>query len=587
MEVRNELPEVLDGRFKLEKKKEGGAVSPGPLGGIYTCQLSGAVPDTLMIKRETRKGIAVPAAVMAEFLAAVMMNSLVPGSAPLTFLLRTPDSQHPDDSGENVYLASVFHQGYKSFHEHAFGTPDKMRKPGQETLGKKKNIFREALFFKSDDGAYRSSKFEGYNLVIVASLLLGDFDAHSANIGTSKIGDSERVVRIDFGAALAKLSAELNVHSHSKHLPGLGPANHFREIPREVKINHDFANTLSELSSLEKNEKLCADMCAAIDTIAEFYGSTPMLELAEHIGMQGVSHTDKAQLCVELKGYLQAKMMQRAASMQQLATEIKMSLCVTRSANKPVSFSINDKEMREVIRENPLYFIKGDLHFRDTKQRINLGPIKIDYSKPSQLTNELVASMGYELLRDAIEKGSPEVIQAMLGSGKFAKITETDYEGALQAAITRKFVMIENEMKSQANPNAYMEKVADRIILEIAHGKSEDSRLKIIRQYISIFDMAESARSPGVMGAISLALANPAVKLLNEKLSDPSALIDFINKNQLLDISHPSSVAQEAFGFLSESEAKRNSPKFTVFSKSQNEKPAEPKKQPESRMRHK
>ena len=115
---------------------------------------------------------------------------------------------------------------------------------------------------------------------------------HSGNIGVIRdsegdpslrriIRDSEgdpSLRRIDFGWGFSNLTREVHPHSRSKHLPGRGPTNHFREFPSSLKLTDEFAKGLDAAADTDVEPVLRE----AFETLQRFYDNTTLKKWAQH-----------------------------------------------------------------------------------------------------------------------------------------------------------------------------------------------------------------------------------------------------------------------------------------------------------------
>ncbi len=115
-------------------------------------------------------------------------------------------------------------------------------------------LYREPIetAFKKIDAEGRS-QYKDFAKVAVTSLLIGDWDLHTGNIGVVTRAESreKKLVRIDFGAAFEKLTPKVHPYSFMRHLPGMGPANHFRSYPEALRISAEFVEELDRVAKLD------------------------------------------------------------------------------------------------------------------------------------------------------------------------------------------------------------------------------------------------------------------------------------------------------------------------------------------------
>jgi hypothetical protein len=513
--LRGSFPRFISDYPDEPEVKKAGRRNPGKAGGVYTYG-----GDKLMLKCETFKGKACPEKVIAGFMGQRMIEALVPGSTPETFLVSAKAKTRsivPDESGHQVYLASVYYPGrFQSFHNIAFETDDSQRHAGQESVGMRKIKFRKAIFNKDPaTGNYTDAKFPNYDKVTLATLQVGDFDYHSANAGVH----DGTVKRIDFDESLADLSDDIHIHSHSRHRPFVGPTNHFREIPRHLKISEHFADASAEITSPAAQRRLRDATIAGLDEVAKFWGIRPIKKFAKHIGFTEASRiTDKAELIIQLKGFLLAKLERRATSMQKLEMETRMSLCFTRvpMIGKPY-FRCDENQFKALMHQDPVYFIKGDFHFRGKDQRWNFGLAKIRFKSLAKQAEAAVQANRGQLIVQAKESGRPEIMEAIelrdqLKTDEF----KSDYIHSLSRFLY--------EMLKRCKTEG-MAPVKNSIIDEILHEKSLPHRAKIIDRYILIYDAKDT--TDVLKRAIRNALFDPSILRLASTKGESEKLKEF------------------------------------------------------------
>ncbi|WP_236870133.1 hypothetical protein [Candidatus Bandiella numerosa] len=238
------MPEIIINNSAWIKfgKKEGGARPSGNFGGVYT---SGN--KTALVKQDNY------AQDIAEFLGARIHNATVPNHSPELLLARIPESDKGVEKVDSdIYLVSVFFDNYKDLYKDIYANegkvPPKDRPRVVGSIGSGKSAFRKGLKYNG---------YTGFPEVMVTSLLIGDFDVHWGNIGVvRKPNQDPKLVRIDFGAAFNSLRGEIAPHSISQHLPGFGPTNHFREFPREMKLNDNFIKELERVAKIDVSQTI-------------------------------------------------------------------------------------------------------------------------------------------------------------------------------------------------------------------------------------------------------------------------------------------------------------------------------------------
>ena len=358
------MPEIMINNRAWSKfgEKEGGARPSGDFGGVYT---SGN--NTALVKQDNY------AQDIAEFLGARIHNATVPNHSPELHLARITESvEGAEKSDSNVYLVSVFFDNYKDLYKDIYVNEgevvpkDRPRAVG--SVGSEKIMFRKGL---KDNG------YTGFPQVMVTSLLIGDFDVHWGNIGVVRNANQKpKLVRIDFGAAFDSLNGEIAPHSISQHLPGFGPTNHFREFPREMKLNDDFIKELERVANMDINQVIND----AFTELESFYSPQALKQFGERLG---VTFNDDDNISATIKNHLSDIIKERQTSLKNFATELKIDLCISKDARTD-EWTLDNDKFERIIQENPKYFeevCKGerkinlyDLNHKDTWNPFSSNP---------------------------------------------------------------------------------------------------------------------------------------------------------------------------------------------------------------------
>lgn len=563
---------LLDARYSILGEKEGGKKSAGDEGGTYTYTDADGT-HTLIVKCETDKKERVqPHKVIAEYLGAVIVGALVPDAVPQTYLMSVPpgtkaikkeikkaaeegraskftpeavarlipENVPNDDVGHEVYLASVFFEKYKSFSEIGLHVRDPARSPGQETVGFSKARMRRKLYERDGQGVYTKSCFANFDDLIGVSVLINDFDIISTNIGATPIHSSyekdengtevlvyrgtkdTHAVRLDFGEGMGKLEDEVHIHSHTRHPFGFGPTNHVREIPRSVKVSHHFADALAGICSDEKRKKLYKAIDRGVEKASKFYGMAPLQAFAKHAGFKdAVKCLNKEELVTELKGYLNAKMETRMDSLRRLEMEIRLSLCFERQSGVIPCFKVKsasrdpkskEKSLKVLMDSDPLYFIKGDFHFRKKDQRFNFGVFKYRYKSLQEQMRDIVNANMNQFISVAVRDGKPAILEALQLNKKLnSNMDEQKYTDSVVACGA---VLLTNKKRKAL---VMRNSIVEEILLE----KSIPHRAKMIERYLMLFKLCDEANDLYNEGdrlllrkVIRAALHNPAIRRL-------------------------------------------------------------------------
>ncbi|KJV62386.1 hypothetical protein RAMDARK_1068 [Rickettsia amblyommatis str. Darkwater] len=157
-----------------------------------------------------------------------------------------------------------------------------------------------------------------------ASLLIGDFDIHVGNIGVIRDQNNPKtlpkLVRIDFAG-----SFENNIYPHSraKHLPGLGPTNHFREFPSNLRTkNPNFADSLLAVSKID----LSKTIDKSFDELTKYYSNEAIAECTKQAMPKQFNNKHSKQITPEeIKASLIDTMKKRQESLKEYGLEIKVN----------------------------------------------------------------------------------------------------------------------------------------------------------------------------------------------------------------------------------------------------------------------
>jgi len=342
-------------------EKEGGARPSGSFGGVYK---SG--DKVALVKQDNY------AQDIAEFLGARIHNATVPDHSPELHLARIPESAEGVEKDSDVYLVSVFFDNYKDLYKDIYAeeglTAPEDRPRAVGSIGSEKDIFRKGL---------QENGYTGFPKVMATSLLIGDFDVHWGNIGVVREQTKDpKLVRIDFGAAFEALKGEINPHSISEHLPGFGPTNHFREFPREMKLNDNFIQELERVAKFN----IADTISKSLKEVETFYSPEALKQFGDRLGVTFKKDDD---ISATIKTHLTSTMKERQTSLKNFATELKIDLCITKDENTE-EWTLDSNKFKNIVKENPIYFIEVctgrrkinlyDLNHKDTWNPFSSNP---------------------------------------------------------------------------------------------------------------------------------------------------------------------------------------------------------------------
>lgn len=260
---------------KLERQgaKQGGANASGGLGGVYKDELDNS---TYLVKKEDDIS-----ANICEFLGSRIFAATAEGHGAEVSLAASSATSLPSKKGTDIYVASKFFEHYSDLYKDIdkyAGTPKSFRKDGRPLFA---GTLEAATGYLSK--AFKQEKYRDFAKVAATSLLIGDFDIHTGNIGVVReSGKDPRLVRIDFGRAFDAFGADVNPESFMEHLPGLGPTNHFREFPVHLRQNKEFVDELRRVSKIDMTKSISD----SVDELAQTYGPTGLKEfMSKKLGL--------------------------------------------------------------------------------------------------------------------------------------------------------------------------------------------------------------------------------------------------------------------------------------------------------------
>ncbi|KAJ6644969.1 hypothetical protein Bhyg_00166 [Pseudolycoriella hygida] len=260
--MNEEIASPFEG-LEFQEKKTRGAGDSGKFGGIYKDKEDPSLLSMVKCEKNISKNI-------SEFLGSQFFQKLSNGAGAKVSLVRPKYEylQNPNfpNEGSEIYVKSEFfknyHDMYQDMDERMSGktNPNKrFRKDGRPLF-----MGTRQLFNKTFTNAFKELNYQGFEQIAPASLLIGDFDIHSGNIGVIREPEIDKnvsaplpkLVRIDFGSSFNRLKKSIHPHSHSRHFPGMGPTNHYREFPRFLSINEKFASGLIAISKIKLDETI-------------------------------------------------------------------------------------------------------------------------------------------------------------------------------------------------------------------------------------------------------------------------------------------------------------------------------------------
>lgn len=427
--IKPRSPSVLDvelgGRdrsLSFVSKKEGGANSAGDFGGVYEDDMDVASRKMLLKHDAAEKD-------MAEFLASRIFEVTVPDHSARVDLVTVREA-----SGEkHNYIASRFLDDYKDLSREVVDRYAP-RKGGRTfaagTVDRITGFLRVGMLGR--DG---TPKYDGFAQTMATSLLVGDFDVHTGNVGVVGRGAGrKKLVRIDYAAAFANLEAEIHPHSRSRHLAGMGPTNHFREYPHSMRISPEMAAECMRVSAID----VSGAVNRAFDEIAMSYSAGDLKKFALRMGIKEEMPVSHSALVDMIKSKTSATLKQRQESLKEFGIEIALTLCFDKNGK----FVEGGKEkLQELVDNNKEYFRKIDskekpLHLR---HEYNV----LDYLNVSKLFAERTDSIILRHIKTSLahEREASHVPDA-----------RGDRVALIRNALTRSAPVVEPPVRTVVNP---------------------------------------------------------------------------------------------------------------------------------------
>lgn len=367
-------------QWTLETSKNGGANGAGQYGGIYVDDKDNPTRRVLFKQDHIAKNI-------CEVVAGGLMRQLSddPSAfAEVAFSLQPGmdmKSFHPErETGEHVYVASVFFDTYKDLYVDAYlassaypeiynpqGERSKQKIPTAQIPPDRPKLHNEDVTIKR---VIRMNRYAGLPKVLAWSLFFDDPDVHTMNIGAVKhvssdsravmmqqkgkdvkkvdVYQSVKAVRIDYAGALGSkkiIHRQLDGKLHPDDLSPMlaGPPNYFAWYPSDITRSAAFADELLYLSKIPQSTLVNA-IHHHVGEAAKFYNSTALLEFAKLIGVKNLddSEDNKAKIVTEIKEFMKINFLARQWHAKELAAEIRQEIadggryfdCIKRSIKR-------------------------------------------------------------------------------------------------------------------------------------------------------------------------------------------------------------------------------------------------------------
>lgn len=382
-------------------KGKAGVHSAGEYGGFYTRSENGTVVERALIKCEETD----ISANISEFIGSKIFGAIAPGYGAEVSLTTPQGLQTLPPDGSGVYVRSSFFKDYaadmyvdmdKNMSKE--NAPSKIlrtaalknEKGEVEALGRPYMMGSQKVLGKAFDELH----YQGFDQVAPTSLLIGDFDMHTGNIGVIRQkGSDPKLVRIDFGGAFANLSDNVHPHSHSRHIVGFGPTNHFREFPRKLKLNDQFVNSLFTAA----NKDLGPEIDKTFQELAQYYEPKVLGEWAKKAMPKQFKDRKPEEINVtEITDSFKEVMGKRQQSLKEFGIEIKLGLLLEKKPDGRVGFKDKkaEVEFKALVKDNEKYFEevaqgKKKFKFRDKNLRGFITQSEPEKFIKAQIKNEV------------------------------------------------------------------------------------------------------------------------------------------------------------------------------------------------------
>lgn len=334
------------------KPKGGGANEAGEHGGVYQSS-DGKI--TAMIKKEASSSKNI-----AEFLGSQIFEAISSGNGAKVNLIAPDDFNKSKAVDSQIYVKSEFFENYSSDmyvdmdkHMSAKTKPSSwFRKDGGRPLfmGARNKLFRTL------ENAFKEIKYQNFENIMPASLLIGDFDIHVGNIGVIRSPKNSealpKLVRIDFAGSFDNLTNNIYPHSRMRHLPGFGPTNHFREFPSKLRRSPEFGNNLIAASEIDLDKTIDK----SFDELTKYYSNEAIAEFAKQAMPKKFNNKKSKEIRPEeTKTSLIDTMKKRQESLKEYGLEIKLTNLISKKYSLPY-YEVQKEELKNLMKEHPKYF---------------------------------------------------------------------------------------------------------------------------------------------------------------------------------------------------------------------------------------
>ncbi len=334
------------------KRKEFGANEAGELGGVYISQDN----SLSLVKKENKieKNI-------SEFLGSQIFQATNPDhGAKVSLIVPNHLTTQVDQKGglqsdgSEVYVQSKFFNNYSGdMYVDMDNHMSKKTKPGgwlRKDGGRPLFMGTRELLSSTLTKAFKELHYSDFDKIAPTSLLIGDFDIHIGNIGVIRYPDNSTVppklVRFDFAGSFDQLEDDIHPHSWSRHLPLLGPTNHFKEFPSALKYNDLFVKGLLDTAQVDLNKTIDNSFVE----LSKYYNDKALANWTKMAMSQKFNNIAPENIKIaDVKDALKETMQKRQQSLKEYGLQIKLGLLVKKG-------KINKPQLKELVQEHFDYF---------------------------------------------------------------------------------------------------------------------------------------------------------------------------------------------------------------------------------------
>lgn len=477
--------------WQYKEGKGGGANEAGELGGVYK-----SPTRTALFKQDPN-----PAKNIAEFLASQMHRSTHPEHQAEVFFAKVSDKTgkptHP-------YIASIFFNNYQGdLFKYAYTSKGLIPPEDRPKLMGTQNVLVNTFGIENTAALINEvlSSLPGFAESVVPRLLTNDMDMHSGNLGVVVEKGNQKIVSIDFGGANASLEEKIHPHSHARHIPGLGPTNHFREYGRKYKITPTFVAECDKVAKHDYTETINN----AFEKIGEYNNFIAIKAFGELLGVPikqlriPDNDINKEKLTEITKEHYKGIIKARQEDLSKFSAQIKTDLCL-KNYNESGELAYNNAKdevitLNQVIEEHKEYFtaiLKGEekLKFRDKDNLKNYRKFK---EKVLSTAEETLGIERKYNITDTLLKSLDSVnskVSEVLNSIKIILFPS-------RALPKKEGEFIENDLRFNTNP-AYEAKLSSNTELKINDLQQKSSQLpKTAKHLNSSENTTHLADNPG------------------------------------------------------------------------------------------